>query len=117
MEVELLKKTQRETALEMGNLGKRRVVTDASITNRIYEMEERIPVAEITIEYINTTVKEDTKSKKLLSQNIQVIQDTIRRGRKGGEGGGGEREGREKGEGISTREILHLIRKKLQQAG
>jgi hypothetical protein len=35
MEIETLKKTQRETAVEMENLGKRPGVTDASITNRI----------------------------------------------------------------------------------
>jgi uncharacterized coiled-coil protein SlyX len=44
---------------------------DASITNRIQEREERISGAEITIENINTTVKENTKCKKLLTQNIQ----------------------------------------------
>jgi hypothetical protein len=42
-------------------------------------MEERISVAEDTMEDINTTVKENTKSKKLLSQNIQEIQDTMKR--------------------------------------
>jgi hypothetical protein len=35
LEIESLKKTQRETALEMENLGKRTGVTDGSITNRI----------------------------------------------------------------------------------
>ena len=58
-----LKKTQRETALEMENLGKRTGVTDASITNRIQEIEERISSVEDTIEDIDTTVKENTKSK------------------------------------------------------
>ena len=46
MKIDSLKKTQRETALEMENLGKRTGVTDASITNRIQEIEERISVAE-----------------------------------------------------------------------
>jgi hypothetical protein len=46
MKIDSLKKTQRETALEMENLGKRTRVTDASITNRIQEIEERISVAE-----------------------------------------------------------------------
>jgi hypothetical protein len=32
-----------------------------------------------TIENINTTVKENAKCKKLLTQNIQEMQDTIRR--------------------------------------
>jgi uncharacterized coiled-coil protein SlyX len=50
-----------------------------SITNRIQGIEERISGAEDTIENIDTTVKENAKSKKLLTQNIQKIQDTIRR--------------------------------------
>jgi uncharacterized coiled-coil protein SlyX len=79
MEIESLMKTQRETALEMENLGKRTGVTDASITNRKQEMEERISVAEDTVEGINTAFKENTKSKNLLSQNIQVMQDTMKR--------------------------------------
>jgi uncharacterized coiled-coil protein SlyX len=36
----------------------------ASITNRIHEIEERISGAEDTIENIDTTVKENAKSKK-----------------------------------------------------
>jgi hypothetical protein len=43
------------------------------------ELEERISGAEDTIENIGTTVKENTKCKKLLTQNIQEIQDTMRR--------------------------------------
>jgi aromatic ring-opening dioxygenase LigB subunit len=35
MEIEIIKKSQRETALEIENLGKRSGVTDASITNRM----------------------------------------------------------------------------------
>ena len=35
MEIELIKNSQRETTLEMENLGKRSEVIDASITNRI----------------------------------------------------------------------------------
>ena len=50
-----------------------------SISNRIQEMEERISGAEDTIENIDTTVKENAKCKKLLTQNIQEIQDTMRR--------------------------------------
>ena len=52
---------------------------DTSITNRIQEIEERISGAEDTRENIDTTVKENTKSKKLLTQNIQEIQNTMRR--------------------------------------
>jgi hypothetical protein len=42
-------------------------------------MEERISSAEDSIENIDTTVKENAKCKKLLTQNIQEIQDTMRR--------------------------------------
>ena len=79
MEIETIKKSQRETTLELENLGKRSGVIDASITNRIQEIEERISGAEDTIENIDTTVKENAKCKKLLTQNIQEIQDTMRR--------------------------------------
>ena len=46
MEVETIKKSQRETTLEIENLGKISGVIDASITNRIQEIEERISGAE-----------------------------------------------------------------------
>jgi predicted nucleic acid-binding Zn-ribbon protein len=70
LEIETIKKSQRETALELENLGKRSGVIDASITNRIQEIEERIAGAEDTIENIDTAVKENAKGKKLLTQNI-----------------------------------------------
>jgi uncharacterized coiled-coil protein SlyX len=79
MELETIKKSQRKTTLELENLGKRSGVIDASITNRIQEIEERISGAEDTIENIDTTVKENAKNKKLLIQNIQEIKDTMRR--------------------------------------
>ena len=44
--------------------------------NRIQEIEERISGTEDTIENIDTTVKENAKCKKLLTQNIQEFQDT-----------------------------------------
>jgi cell division septum initiation protein DivIVA len=61
------------------NLGKRSGIIDASITNRIQEIQERISDAEDTIENIDKTVKENAKCKNLLTQSIQEIQDTIRR--------------------------------------
>ena len=61
--IETIKKSQRETTLELENLGKRSGVIDASITNRIQEIEERISGAEDTIENIGTTVKESAKSR------------------------------------------------------
>jgi hypothetical protein len=42
-------------------------------------MEERISDAEDSIQYMDTTIKENAKCKKALTQNIQVIQDTMRR--------------------------------------
>jgi predicted nucleic acid-binding Zn-ribbon protein len=79
MEIETIKKSQRETTLEIENLGRRSGVIDASITNRIQEIKERIPGAEDALENIDTAVKENAKCKKLLTQNIQEIQDKMRR--------------------------------------
>ena len=61
MEIETIKKSQRETTLEIENLGKRSGIIDVSITNRIQEMEERISGAEDFIENMDTTVKENAK--------------------------------------------------------
>ena len=49
-----------------------------SISNRIQEMDDRISGAEDSIEIIGTKIKENGKSKKILTQNIQEIQDTMR---------------------------------------
>jgi hypothetical protein len=70
MEVET-KKSQREITLERENLGKKSGAIDASITNRIQETEERIPGAEDTIENIDTTIKENVKCKKILTQTFR----------------------------------------------
>ena len=78
-EVETIKKTQSETTLEIETLGKKSGTIDVSISNRIQEMEERISGAEDSIENIGTTIKEVAKCKKILTQNIQEIQDTMRR--------------------------------------
>jgi hypothetical protein len=42
-------------------------------------MEKRISGAEDSIEDMDTTIKENAKSKKSITQNIQDIQDTMRR--------------------------------------
>jgi hypothetical protein len=42
-------------------------------------MEERISGAEDSIESMATTIKKNAKCKKILTQNIQEIQDTMRR--------------------------------------
>jgi hypothetical protein len=78
MEVETRKKSQRETTLEIEKTGKKSGAIDASITNRIQEIEERVSGAEDTIEHTDTTIKENVKCKKILTQNIQEIQDTMR---------------------------------------
>jgi predicted nucleic acid-binding Zn-ribbon protein len=79
MEVETIKKSQRETTLEIENLGKKSGAIDASITNRILEIEERITGAEDTIANNDTTINLNAKSKTILTQNIQEIQNTMRR--------------------------------------
>ena len=68
--------------LEVETLGKKSGTIDASISNRIQDMEERISGAEDSIENIGTTIKNKNKNKKqekILTQNIQEIQDTMRR--------------------------------------
>ena len=65
IEIETIKKTQRETTLEIETLGKKSGTIDASISNRIKEleemqmekMEERISDAEDSIENMDTTIK------------------------------------------------------------
>jgi DNA-binding FrmR family transcriptional regulator len=76
-EVDTIKKTKSEAMLEIETLGKKSGTTDVS--DRIQKMEERISRAEDSIENISTTIKENKKCKKILPQNIQEIQDTMRR--------------------------------------
>jgi len=73
MEIETIKKSQSETTLEIENQGKRSGVIDASITNRIQEIEERISGWEDSIENIDATIKDNVKHKNLLPQNILEI--------------------------------------------
>jgi hypothetical protein len=47
--------------LEIETLGKKSGTTDARISNRIQEMEERISGAEDSVEYMGTTIKENAK--------------------------------------------------------
>ena len=42
-------------------------------------MEERISGTQDSIENMDTTIKENAKCKKILTQNIQEIQDKMRR--------------------------------------
>jgi hypothetical protein len=79
MEVETVKKTQRETTLEIETLGKKSGTIHASISHRKQETDERISGAEDFIENMDTTIKQNAKCKKILTKNIQEIQDTMRR--------------------------------------
>jgi hypothetical protein len=79
MEVETMKKTQKETTLEIEILGKKSGTIDSSISKRIQEIEERISGAEDSIGNMDTTIKENAKCEKILTQNIQEIQNTTRR--------------------------------------
>jgi septation ring formation regulator EzrA len=83
MEIETIKKAQRETTLELENLGKRSGVIDASITNRIQEIEERESqvqkILQKTLKQWSKKMQKAKKSKNLLTQSIQKIQDTMRR--------------------------------------
>jgi glycerol-3-phosphate responsive antiterminator len=67
MEVETMKKSQRETTLEIEIVGKKSGTIDASISNRTQEMEGRISGAEDSIENMGTTIKENAKCKKILT--------------------------------------------------
>jgi uncharacterized coiled-coil protein SlyX len=69
---------KRETTLEIETLGKKSGTIDVSMSNRIQEMEERISGAEDSIENMDKTIKENTKYKMILTQNVQEIQDIIR---------------------------------------
>jgi hypothetical protein len=70
-EEDTIKKSQSEATLEIETLGKKSGTIDASISNKIQEMEQRISGGEDSIEKIDTTIKENTKCKKILTQNIQ----------------------------------------------
>jgi chromosome segregation ATPase len=71
LEIETIRKTQQEITLEIETLGKKTGTIDASISNRIQEMEERISGAE------DGYNKENAKCKKIQTQNLQEIRDTM----------------------------------------
>jgi len=72
MEKETIKKSQRETTLEIKTLGRRSGVIDISITKRRQEIEERISGAEDTIENIKTTIKDNAKCKIKTSRKFRA---------------------------------------------
>ncbi|ERE81496.1 GTPase IMAP family member 3-like protein [Cricetulus griseus] len=73
IEIDTIKKTQTEGLLEVEKLSKQSGTTDASITNGIQEMEDRISDTEDKLEEINSSSKENLKSNKSFTQNIQEI--------------------------------------------
>ena len=79
IEEKQLKKIQTEPNLGMTNLGKRRVTTDTSIFNIIQDIEKKISGVKDKIEVFDTSVKENVKSKEVLTYNIQEIWNTIKR--------------------------------------
>ena len=79
MEVEKIKKTQREITLEIETLAKKSGTIEVIISNRIQEMEQKISGAEDSIENMDAIIKENAKCNKILTQNIQKIEDTMRR--------------------------------------
>jgi hypothetical protein len=61
IEVETIKKSRRETTLEVEVLGKKSGAMDASITNRMKGMKERISGAEDSIKKKNKQTNKQTK--------------------------------------------------------
>jgi predicted nucleic acid-binding Zn-ribbon protein len=64
MEVETMKKSQKETTLEMETLENKSGTIDSSISNKIQEIEERISGAEDSIENMDTTTKKMENAKR-----------------------------------------------------
>jgi predicted nucleic acid-binding Zn-ribbon protein len=62
-EVDTIKKTQSEATLEIETLRKTSGTIDASISNKIQEIEERISGTEDSIENMGTKIKENAKCK------------------------------------------------------
>jgi hypothetical protein len=63
MEVETIKKTQRETILEIGILGNKSENIHASSTSRIQDIEDRISGAEDSIKNMDKTIKKKKNHK------------------------------------------------------
>jgi hypothetical protein len=74
MEVETIKKTQSERILEIEILGKKSGTIEHPQQNTRFGRENLR-----CGRFVDKTIKENTKCKKILTQNIQEIQDTKRR--------------------------------------
>jgi TolA-binding protein len=64
MQIETIKKSQRETTLEMEILGKKSGTIDVTISYRIQEMEERLSGPEDSIENMHITIKKMQNAKR-----------------------------------------------------
>ena len=82
MEIKAIKRTQMEATQGMENLGKRTGTTDANITNKIQEMEERISGIGDNIEEMDISVKENVKCKKFLTQLENIILSEVTQSQK-----------------------------------
>ena len=84
MELETIKKSQRETTLELENLGKRSGVIDASITNRIQEntgkqLETLKEESQKSFKELQeNTIKQVKKMTKII-QDVKTEQETIKK--------------------------------------
>ena len=65
VEVETIMKSQRETFLDIENLGRILGIIDTSINNSIQEIEERLSGTKVTIENTYSTVKKMQNAKSL----------------------------------------------------
>jgi uncharacterized coiled-coil protein SlyX len=63
----------------MNNLGTRTGTSEASLNNRIQEMEERISDIEIMIKEMDTLTEENAKSTNTQAQNTQQLWDIMKR--------------------------------------
>jgi hypothetical protein len=61
MEIKTIKKSERETTLEIESLGKKSGTIDSSISNRVQEIEETISGAEDSFVNMDTTIKENAQ--------------------------------------------------------
>ena len=69
-EIETIKEKQTKRSIEIEIMRKWSGTINASINSRIQEKENRISSTEDTIEEIDSSVKENMKSNKSLTQNI-----------------------------------------------
>lgn len=83
MEVEL--KFQTEAKLKMKNLGTKTGTSEASLTRKVQDMEERILRTEEKVKKIDTSVKENTKLKNSrckISRKFWTVWKTISKNNK-----------------------------------